>query len=129
MAILEISMKRRDNVITIGMTRSEYEALSIKAKMAKMTISRYMKSAVLPLNITPIERLLEEINKLQVGTSFSLKELFTKEWNYISKSDRLSLGCCMRNIGKDTSSGIIRDGWGKSGIPIYKKVGSQRLEG
>ena len=107
--------------VSISFTNDEFTKIQKIAQKEGVSISQYIKSKVLPNEVSLIyKELLQKVKKLKSGEEFTIKNLWEQdEWDNIPKGIKLSIGKYFYKNAK--TNNVIINGFGKAGIMCYIK--------
>lgn len=116
--------------ITLRLTEEQFETLKSLAKEQRLSISDYLLTKALPnhlQDILTVDKILQRIEGKNVGETFSLRDLFTKnEWENFIQGSRISTGRLFYKNYLNNESGL-KDlveflGKNSANLAIYKKI-------
>jgi hypothetical protein len=114
-----------EKTISISFTSEEYLKLQDLADKKGVSISQYIKSMVIPNEVsTKYNELLQKVKDLKSGEEFNIKKLWEPdEWDKIPIGIKLSIGKYFyKSVDANKVDDVSIKGYGKAGIMCYKKL-------
>jgi protein tyrosine phosphatase len=111
--------------ISLTVSDDQYEFLSKAADASNMNIPTYIRNELFKLDSNHIDIDLlfrQKISELDIGDTFTIKQLMLNEWSEFSKSERLSFGRLLKFNNNYKNYGLKFVGNNSSNLAVYKKV-------